>query len=105
MPTESERAVLVAFLGEGMIKIQCPIVNGTRRVTMSRVMTRQTAPERTYHPDPPSDPEIPDSRSPDSRFGKETEREFPIPDSAGNGNREFPRFPIRPGNGCGPDDQ
>ncbi len=38
--------------------------------------------------------------------GKFTEREFLIPDSAGNGNREIPRFPlmIRPGNGNrGPD--
>ena len=55
-----------------------------------------------------SDParEIPNSRSPDSRFGRDletgTRREFPIPDSdsaAGNGNREIPRSPIRPGNG------
>ncbi len=57
-------------------------------------------------PSPGPDPEIPDSRSPDSRFGRETGREFPVPDSAGNGNREIPgpRFPIRPGNGNrGPD--
>ena len=41
---------------------------------------------------------------PDSRFGRETGREFPIPDSAGIGNREIPRFPTRPGNGKrGPD--
>jgi hypothetical protein len=51
-----------------------------------------------------ADPEIPNSRSPDSRFGRESGREFPVPDSAGNGNREIPRFPIRPGNGNrGPD--
>jgi hypothetical protein len=31
------------------------------------------------------------------RFGRETGRESPIPDSAGN--REVPRFPIRPGPG------
>ena len=37
-----------------------------------------------------ADPEIPDSRSPDSRFGRETGRELPIPDSAGNGNRRSP---------------
>ena len=33
------------------------------------------------------DPEIPNSRSPDSRFGGETGREPPFPDSAGNGKR------------------
>ena len=50
--------------------------------------------------DPPADPEIPNSRSPDSRFGRETGRESPIPDSAGTGNRaQIPRFPIRPGPG------
>ena len=50
------------------------------------------------------DPEIPNSRSPDSRFGQETGREFPIPDRPGIGNRETGRFPIRPGNGNrGPD--
>ncbi len=38
----------------------------------------------------------------DSRFGRrETGRESPIPDSAGIGNREIPRFPIRPGPGLG----
>ncbi len=44
---------------------------------------------------------VPNSRSPDSRlgFGRETGRETPIPDSAGIGNREIPRFPIRPGPG------
>ena len=31
----------------------------------------------------PADPEIPNSRSPDSRFGRETGRELPIPDSFG----------------------
>ncbi len=38
------------------------------------------------------------SRSPHSRFGRETRRESPIPDpeSAGIGNLEIPRFPIRP---------
>ncbi len=50
------------------------------------------------------DPEIPNSRPPDSRFGRETEREFPIPDRPGIGNRETGRFPIRPGTGNrGPD--
>ena len=50
------------------------------------------------------DPEIPNSRSPDSRFGRESGRESPIPDSAGIGNREIPRFPIWPGIGNrGPD--
>jgi hypothetical protein len=50
------------------------------------------------------DPEIPNSRSPDSRFGRETGRELPIPDRPGIGNREIPRFPIRPGHGNrGPD--
>jgi hypothetical protein len=34
-----------------------------------------------------SDPEIPNSRSPDSRFDRETGREPPFPDSAGTGNR------------------
>ncbi len=55
----------------------------------------------------PPDPEIPDSRSPDSRFGRESPRggnSSPIPDSAGTGNREIPRFPIWPGIGNrGPD--
>ena len=40
-----------------------------------------------------ADPEIPNSRSPDSRFGRETGREFPIPDRPGNresGNGPFP---------------
>ena len=40
------------------------------------------------------DPEVPNSRPPDSRFGRETGREFPIPEiSAGNresGNGPFP---------------
>ncbi len=51
------------------------------------------------------DPEIPNSRSPDSRFGRESGRESPIPDSAEIGNREIPRFPaIWPGIGNrGPD--
>ena len=52
----------------------------------------------------PADPEIPNSRSPDSRFGRESGRESPIPDSAEIGNREIPRFPIWPGIGNrGPD--
>jgi hypothetical protein len=33
------------------------------------------------------------------RFGRETGGESPIPDFAGIGNREIPRFPIRPGPG------
>ncbi len=45
------------------------------------------------------DPEIPNSPPPDSRIGRETGRELPIPDSAGNGNREIPRFPDSAGNG------
>ncbi len=43
--------------------------------------------------------EVPNSRhgSPDSRFDRETGRKPLIPDSAGIGNRETPRFRIRPG--------
>jgi hypothetical protein len=51
-----------------------------------------------------ADPEIPNSRPPDSRFGRESGREFPTPDRPGIGNRESGRFPIRPGTGNrGPD--
>jgi hypothetical protein len=40
------------------------------------------------------DPEVPNSRSPDSRFGRETGTEFPIPDRPGIGNRPGnPPFP------------
>jgi hypothetical protein len=39
-----------------------------------------------------SDPEIPNSRPPDSRFGRETGRESPFPDSAGNRKRRGPRL-------------
>ena len=49
------------------------------------------------------DPEIPNSRSPDSRFGRESGRESPIPDSAGIGKQESP-IPDLAGNGNrGPD--
>ena len=41
---------------------------------------------------------IPVPPIPDLAAG-ETGRESPIPDSAGIGNREIPRFPIRPGPG------
>jgi hypothetical protein len=44
----------------------------------------------------PGNPQFP---SPRFRSGWETGRESPIPDSAGIGNRETPRFPIRPGPG------
>jgi hypothetical protein len=45
-------------------------------------------------PGPAPDPEIPNSRSPDSRFGRETGREFPIPDRPGIGNRESGNAPF-----------
>jgi hypothetical protein len=41
---------------------------------------------RNFRPDP----EIPNSRSPDSRFGRETGRESPFPDPAGIGKPPFP---------------
>ena len=37
-----------------------------------------------------ADPEIPNSRPPDSRFGRETGREFPIPDRPGTGIGKSP---------------
>jgi hypothetical protein len=43
--------------------------------------------------------EIPTLPPPDSRIGRETGMELPIPDSAGNGNREIPHFPDSAGNG------
>ena len=39
---------------------------------------------------PGADPEIPNSRSPDSRFCRETGRESPIPGSAGIGKEGIP---------------
>jgi hypothetical protein len=43
--------------------------------------------------------QVPVAPIPDFKVGPETGRESPIPDSAGIGNREMPRFPIRPGPG------
>jgi hypothetical protein len=40
--------------------------------------------------------EIPNSRSPDSRFGRETGRESPLPDSAGTGKQGAPVSRARP---------
>ena len=74
------------------------------RLDISVRIIRTVTRARKVHPlsalrlglDLPPDPEIPNSRSPDSRFGRgrETGREPPIPESAGIGNREIPRFPI-----------
>jgi hypothetical protein len=48
------------------------------------------------------DPEVPNSRSPHSRFGRETGRESPIPDSAEIRNREIPpAFPDSAGTRTG----
>jgi hypothetical protein len=45
---------------------------------------------------PQPDPEVPNPRPPDSRFGRESGREFPIPDRPGIGNRAVSSLPQHP---------